>query len=68
MDFKDKYILWVFYGLIAWVFKFNGVALIIGACITGIIIKNIDMNFTKIIYWLQDHFNTDSRHELHPIC
>lgn len=39
MDFKDKYILWVIYGLIAWVFHFNGIALIIGACITGIIIK-----------------------------
>lgn len=61
MDFKDKYILWVLYGLIAWVFHFSGIAFIIGACITGIIIKNVDMNFANIIYWLQDHFNTDSR-------
>ena len=61
MDFKDKYILWCLSGIIAWALGVRGYGFIIEVCVTGIIIKTIDAHFTQIVFWIRDHFNTDSR-------
>lgn len=61
MDFKDKFILWTLGIFICWVIGVRSWGIIIEFCVIGIIIKTIDVNFTQIIYWIREHFNTESR-------
>ena len=61
MDFKDKYILWTLSAIISWILGVRGYWIILDICITGIVIKIIDAHFTQIIFWIREHFDTDSR-------
>lgn len=58
MDFKDKWILWCMFGVIAWLLHLSGIWLIVGFCITGILIKTIDANFANIIHWIQERIDS----------
>ena len=61
MDAKDKAIIWTLFLIIAYVIPLNVYGLTIGAVLVGILIKTIDAHFTQIIFWIRDHFDTDSR-------
>ena len=58
MDTKDKAIIWAIYLAIAIFLPLNIYGCVIGAVITGVVIKGIDANFSNIIHWMQERIDS----------